>query len=147
MTEKGHGRIEHRRLECTSLLRGYLDWPGIEQVCRIQRRRVVRGRESREVVYAITSLPRTRAGPAALLRLNRAHWGIENRLFGVRDVTLREDACRVRTGSGPQVLAAVRNTVLTLVRHLGFRSTPEALEHFAEHRAQAVHLVRYGRIE
>jgi hypothetical protein len=65
----------------------------------------------------------------------------------VRDVTLREDTCRVRTGSGPQALAALRNRVLTLLRRLGFCSTPEALEHFAEHRASAVRLLRYKRIE
>jgi hypothetical protein len=49
------------------------------------------------------------------------------------------------TERAPQTLAAVQNTVLTLVRRLGFRSTPEALEHFAEYRALAAHLLRYGR--
>lgn len=127
------------------MLRGYLRWPGVEQVCRIERRRITAGKESREVVHAITSLSRRRAGPEALLRLSRGHWGIENRLHCVRDVTLREDACRVRTGSAPQVLAAVRNTALTLLRRLGFTNIVEGLEHFMEHRAHAVRLVRYGR--
>ena len=46
-------------------LAGHLrQWPGVQQVCRIERRRILRGKESREVVYAITSLPRERA-PAA----------------------------------------------------------------------------------
>jgi hypothetical protein len=119
----------------------------VEQVCRIERRRLVGGKESREVVHAITSLPKERAGAADLLRLSRAHWGIENRLHRVRDVTLREDACRVRTGSAPQALAAVRNTALTLLRRLGFTNMVEGLEHFMERRNDAVRLVRYGRIE
>ncbi len=146
-TEQGHGRIEHRRLESTDLLRGYLDWPGVEQVCRIERRRIIAGKESREVVYAITSLSRERAGAEALLRLSRGHWGIENRLHWVRDVTLREDACRVRSRKGAQGLAAVRNTALTLLRRMGFTNIVEGLEHFMEHRAHAVRLLRYGRIK
>jgi len=134
-------------LEVTGALEGYTDWPGLKQVCRITREREVGGHKSVETVYGITSLGRERANAERLLALSRAHWAIENRLFCVRDVTFREDQCRVRQGSGPQVLAAARNTTLTLIRALGFRNVPEAREHFAEHRSQAVSLVRYGRIK
>ena len=146
-TAKGHGRIETRRLETTEALAGYTDWPGLKQVCRITREREVNGAKSVETVYAITSLGRERAGAARLLALNRSHWAIENRLFCVRDVTFREDQCRVRQGSGPQVMAAARNTTLTLIRSLDFRCVPEAREYFAEHRDQTVTLVRYGKIK
>ena len=84
------------------------------------------------MVYAITSLSPARADAARLLALSRAHWDIENRLHWVRDVTLGEDACRVRTGSAPQVLAACRNAVLTLLRRLG-SPIVEGREHFQEH--------------
>ena len=144
--DKGHGRIEWRQLEATAALTGYLTWPGAAQVCRIERRRRIRGEESVEVVHAITSLSPERADAARLLELARAHWGIENRLHWVRDVTLGEDACRVRTGAAPQVLAACRNAVLTLVRRLGLRVV-EGLEHFQEHRRAALNLVRFGRTE
>jgi hypothetical protein len=148
--DKGHGRIEWRQLEATAALTGYLTWPGAAQVCRIERRRRIRGEESVEVVHANTSLSPERADAARLLarllELARAHWGIENRLHWVRDVTLGEDACRVRTGAAPQVLAACRNAVLTLVRRLGLRVV-EGIEHFQEHRRQALDLVRLGRIE
>jgi predicted transposase YbfD/YdcC len=144
--DKGHGRIEWRQLEATPALTGYLTWPGAAQVCRIERRRRIRGEESVEVVHAITSLSPERADAARLLELSRAHWGIENRLHWVRDVTLGEDACRVRTGAAPQVLAACRNAVLTLVRRLGLRVV-EGIEHFQEHRRAALNLVRFGRIE
>ncbi len=117
--DKGHGRIEWRQLEASTALAGYLDWPGAARVCRIERRRRIRGEESAEVVHAITSLAPERADAARLLALSRAHWGIENRLHWVRDVTLGEDACRVRTGSAPQVLAACRNAALGLIRRLG----------------------------
>ena len=145
--DAGHGRVERRKLESTGRLADYLDWPGLKQVCRIRRQRTVRGKTSEETVYAITSLNENEADAAALLGLSRGHWGIENRLHWVRDMTLREDLCRVRSGSAPQVLTALRNTVLTLLRRLGFQNIVEGLENFMDNRAQAVNLVRYGRIE
>jgi hypothetical protein len=116
-------------------------------VCRIERVRKIGARESLEVVHAVTSLPRARATAADLLKLSRDHWGIENRLHCVRDVTFREDQCRVRKGSGPQVFAAIRNAAITLLRHLGFTNVVEGIEHFQDERAQAVTLVRCGTIE
>ena len=144
--DKGHGRIEWRKLEASAGLTDYLDWPGLAQVCRITRSRLVRGKESREVVYTITSLPPETAGAAFLLELSRAHWGIENRLHLVRDVSFAEDACRVRSGAAPQTLAAFRNTVLTLMRRRSGKITEE-IEHFQENRQHALNLVRFGRIE
>lgn len=147
-TEKGHGRIEIRRLEATASLTAYLApaWAGIAQVCRITRQRIIGGKESVEVVYGITSLPRDKADAARLLELARAHWGIENRLHYVRDVTCREDATRTRAENAPQVLAALRNTALTIIRRCGFRPV-EGFEHFAEHREQEIHIVTSGRTE
>jgi hypothetical protein len=43
------------------------------------------------------------------------HWGLENKLHDVRDVTLGEDGSRVRKGNAPQVLAAIRNAVIFLL--------------------------------
>jgi predicted transposase YbfD/YdcC len=98
-------------------------------------------------VHAVTSLSEEQADAATLLALSRAHWGIENRLHCVRDVTFDEDRCRVRTGSGPQVFAAIRNAVITLLRKLGYRNMAAAIEDFQDDRADAVRLIRYGTIE
>jgi hypothetical protein len=68
------------------------------------------------VQYLITSVPRRRAGAATLLGWSRGHWGIENRVHYVRDVTMGEDANRTRSGSGPQVLAALRNLAISQLR-------------------------------
>ncbi len=143
--EKGHGRLEERWLEATERLKGYLDWPGVQQVCRIHRRRVVPGEESWETVYAITSLSRQEADAERLLTLCRGHWGIENRLHCVRDTTLAEDACRVRTVPVAHTLAALGNTALALLRRQAFSNAVEGLEHFAEHRSHTIRLLRYGR--
>ena len=146
--EKGHGRIETRRLAATSMLAGHLEpaWPGLAQVCRLTRERIVRGKASVETVYAITSLTADDAGPERLLQLSRAHWGIENKLHYVRDVTCREDQGRTRVGNAPQVLAALRNTTLTIIRRTGFRPV-EGFEHFAEHRQAAIEAVFGKRTE
>jgi hypothetical protein len=130
--DKGHGRIERRTLEVTTWLAGYLapDWPGCRQVFRLERERRIKGKVTVEVVYGITSLPRERAGARALVGVTRAHWGIENGLHGVRDGTLREDASRVRKGSGPEVMAALRNIVIFLFKRLGHDSAAEATRHY-----------------
>ena len=75
----------------------------------IERHRTVNGQTTVEIAYGVTSLNREQADADRLLHLVREHWGIENRVFYVRDVTLGEDACRVRRGAAPQVLAALRN--------------------------------------
>lgn len=83
---------------------------------RLVRERTVDGTTTREVVHGITSLSPEQANAARLLELSRGHWGIENRLFWVRDMTFGEDACRVRTGSAPRNLAAIRNAGISVLR-------------------------------
>lgn len=146
-TNKRHGRRETRIIEVTSVLDGYTNWPGAKQFAKITRYRTIRGKCSREVEYLITSLTRERAGPEDILRIRRGHWAVENRLFCVRDVSFREDQCRVRTGSGPEALAALRNTAITLLRRLGYGNVAAGLRHFMMNFTDAISLVRYGRIE
>ena len=118
-TEDSHGdRWEHRRLCATDMLKDYLDWPGHAQVIKMESVRLVKGKATRQVRYGITSLG-TQVSAVRLLRLMRGHWGIENRLHYVRDFTMREDGSQVRTKSAPQVLAALRNLVLNILRMSG----------------------------
>jgi hypothetical protein len=141
--EKGHGRIEIRRIRVRTKLPARLDqeWPGLKAICRIERIRELKDRCSREVIYAITSLDPAFVAAADLLQLSRDHWQIENSLFHVRDVTFREDHCRVRSGSAPQALAAIRDAALNLIRKTGQKPRP-AREAFAEHKWKAIRLFR-----
>lgn len=139
--EKAHGRIEVRRLEATTSLNKYLDWPGVGQVFRIERRRRQGAKESVEVVCGITSLSPRLADASRLLALSRGHWRIENRLHWVRDVTLREDECRVRHPVVAQTLACLRNTAIRLLRAAGKNPLVAAIEYFAEHRDAAIEQV------
>jgi hypothetical protein len=98
------------------MLNDYLDWPGVAQVGLLERTVSVGGEVTVEVQPVITSVPRDRADAATLLGWARGHWSVENRLHYVRDVTMGEDANRTRVGSGPQVLAALRNVAVSKLR-------------------------------
>ena len=114
-TNKGHGRLEKRTLRTTSSLTKHPEWAGLKQGFELTRERTVKGVKTVETVRGITSLTAERADARRLLQLTRGHWGIENGLHYRRDVTLGEDASRVRKGVAPQVLAALRNTVIHVV--------------------------------
>jgi len=123
---KGHGRFETRTLvSSTQLDEHYLDFPGAVQCFKLTRTRQRRDRATgqtkseTETVHGVTSLPRERADATRLLALVRSHWGIENKVHYVRDVTMGEDACRVRKRSAPIVLATIRNALLGVTRALG----------------------------
>jgi hypothetical protein len=70
--------------------------------------------------------------PAAdLARFVRGHWGIEERLHWVRDVTYDEDRSQVRTGNGPRVMASLRNLAIAILRLTGHASIAAALRYHA----------------
>jgi predicted transposase YbfD/YdcC len=105
-----------RHLEASTRIVPHLDWPGLAQVCRLERTTWIRGQQLQEVQYAITSLSPQRASATHLLALWRGHWGIENRLHWIRDSHWREDRCRVRTPRGAHNLASFRNVAINLLR-------------------------------
>lgn len=141
-SDKGHGRIEVRRIETLTQIPPWLSWPGVQQVCRITRQRTLKGETSIEIVLAITSLTRLRANAEKLLALTRQHWAIENRLHYVRDVSMGEDACRVRTGHAPQNLSALRNLTIGLIRRrTRHKFMPDAFRRFIADPFAAVALI------
>ena len=84
-----------------------------------------------EVAYAVTSIGQERAGAEQLRKLWRQHWYIENKLHFVRDVTYREDRPAVRSGDIPQVMAALRNAAISLMRVLGASNIAAACRRYA----------------
>lgn len=119
--DKGHGRLESREITVSSELKGYSDWPGLEQVFKLDRHRIdiKSGKEEQEIVYGLTSLSATEASPERLLYLTRAYWGIENGLHQCRDVTFEEDRTRLTRGHAGRVMAAINNLVIGLLRQAG----------------------------
>jgi predicted transposase YbfD/YdcC len=141
--DSGHGRLERRRLTVSQALVGYSDWPGLRQVFRLERHTILKktGAVRGETVYGVSSLAPRRADAQRLLRLTRQHWRIENRSHWVRDVTFDEDRSQVRCGSTPEVMAALRNTAIGLLRTLGATNIAAACRQLAAQPASALALL------
>ena len=122
--DTSHGRRVRRTVKAIEAPR-WVDFPGSAQVAQVRRTRTVKGRKAKtakassrsvEVVYLICSLPMTDAQPETVAAWIRGHWGIENRLHWVRDVVFDEDHHQLRTRNGPEIMAALRNLAISLIR-------------------------------
>ena len=148
--EVGRGRIETRRL-CVSadVPKGYTGFPGVSQLFRIERTVTEKksGRQRQETVYGMTSLSKERASAKRLLGLLRGHWHIENKSHYVRDMTFDEDRSQVRCGNTPQVLAALRNACIGLMRQSGQTNIAAACRHYAAKPEAALELLGITKTE
>ena len=138
---KGHGRIEARRIAARDLLPdAFAAFAGARQAFRVVRERTdpKTGATAAETAYGISSVPADRAGPERLLAWNRGHWQVENGNHYRRDVSMGEDASRVRKGHAPANNATLNNIALAVVFHRGFRYVPEANLHFMMRRREAI---------
>jgi predicted transposase YbfD/YdcC len=146
--ETAHGRREIRTLKVVTIAAG-IAFPYAAQAVQIVRRtRPVNARTGKagrwrtETVYAITDLRPHQASPAELAGWIRGHWQIENALHWVRDVTFAEDLSQVRTGHAPQVMASLRNLVISLHRLAGATNIAKALRHHARDALRPLRLVK-----
>lgn len=135
-----HGRRVTRTTQAVTAPT-WIDFPGARQIIKIRRTRTIKGHKSVEVVYLISSIPMTDAQPAIIANWTQGHWGIENRLHWVRDVTFDEDRSRLHTGTGPAMMAAIRNLVISLHRLAGATNIAKALRHTARHPNRALKLL------
>jgi hypothetical protein len=139
----GHGRLERRELISSEVLAGKEVFPGLVQIYRLERERVgkKRGKREVEVEYGISSLSGEAAGPRALLQLRRGEWKIENQSHYVRDVTYGEDHSQVRNGTVAQVMAALRNVAIGLMRCAGQANIAAATRYYAARPWEALALI------
>ena len=148
-SQTGHGRHEIRTIRVISDIPGAITakLPGTAQMMLIERYRhdlppggapaactagdpgdhdplacaaACGTRLSCETVLAVTALTPAQAGPAFLLARNRGHWAIENSLHYRRDVSLGEDASRLRAGKSPRLFAAIGSTVTSVLNRAGY---------------------------
>lgn len=148
--ESGHSRLETRHLSCSKdLPAGYTGFADVHQVFRVRRRVLKKrtGEMREETVYGLTSLPCAQAGPKQLLSLLRNHWHIENKSHWVRDVVFEEDRSQVRCGNIPQVMAALRNTVIGLLRLNGKHQIAATLRRHAARPEEALELLGIPKTE
>jgi predicted transposase YbfD/YdcC len=114
-TEYNHGRWEHRTYYAIAAPRELIDqgkWVGLKSVGMVYRYREEKGRIHEEVTFYISSLPPKVRRLAGLIR---GHWGIENSLHWVLDVTFSEDQCRIRKGNGPEIASIFRRLALSML--------------------------------
>ena len=115
--DEGHGRLEVRRLYSVSnvdWLTAIDAWPGLRSLVCVERERTEDGKTSVERVHYITSIPAHHV--RRLARIIRGHWSVENALHWSLDVSFDEDACRIRSGDGPENFALLRRIALVLLR-------------------------------
>ena len=119
--DKGHGRIEERRVWTSGELRGFSSFPHLSQVVVIKRiySKLDGTQQLSDVCYAVTSLSEQQANPARLLEPGRGHWTIENKVHYVRDRTFDEDRSQVRKKAAPHAMASLRNLAISLLRLAG----------------------------
>jgi predicted transposase YbfD/YdcC len=146
--ETAHGRREIRTLKVVIIAAG-IEFPHARQAVQLTRRtRPVSARTGRkgrwrtETVYAITDLAPHEARPEELAAWIRGHWQIENGLHWVRDVTFAEDLSQIRTGAGPQVMASLRNLVISLHRLDGATNIAKALRHHGRDARRPLRLLK-----
>ena len=143
-TEKSHGRLQTRCLKASTSLNDYLDWPGIAQVIQYHwtDKNLKTGEETHKVHYGRTSLNPEEASAERLLTGQRGHWSIENKSHWMRGTLLGEDASPVRCGAIPQVMAALRNTALSVFRFTGVTRIVDAMKYYASNPKLAVNMIK-----
>jgi predicted transposase YbfD/YdcC len=124
--DRGHGWQEIRTIQVMPAPKN-IRFPHVKQVFLIERHFLgLTGKHrSSQAVLGVTSLSAAQAGPRQRAELARGEWAIENRDNYVRDVTLGEDRCRIRTGTFPSILAIMRSHAIGALRLLGFTNIAE----------------------
>ncbi len=121
-SERGHGRAESRSIKVMAIADnlGGTAFPHARLAVRLHRRRQPKGKkQTRETVYALTSLDAHQASSVELAAYLRGQWRIENSSHYIRDVTFAEDASTVHCGSAPRAMAALRNLANGVLRVAG----------------------------
>jgi len=116
-----------RTLYVFDRLKGYMDWPSLGCGLVIHKHTTHKhsGEQSEHLQFAITSLGAD-TDPRRLLSLYRNHWSVENKLHWVLDVSMGEDACRVKTGSG--ILSGLRKLAIGILSKIkGRQSIPQTM--------------------
>lgn len=146
--DKGHGRLEARTVKVTALSTG-IAFPHASMAIQVtRRRRPLRGGTWRtETVHAITDLDQNRIRPEEIADILRGHWLVENALHWVRDVTMGEDLSQIRTGTGPAVMATLRNLAISVHRRHGATNIAAATRKISRHPARVLPLLIHAQIK
>ena len=120
ITPPDHGRIETRRIWCSTALNEHLNFPHVGQVFLIERESFYKKtrKVTHEVVFGVTSRSPEQACPERILKVNRGHWTIENRCHYVIDWNFDEDRSRIRIGHGPENITRLRRFACGVIQFI-----------------------------
>ncbi len=121
--DKGHGRIEKRRVSLSPACLNLPDWLEMNTIIRVESQRQTKNKREFSTRYYISDLKET---AFQFYQRIRGYWGVENRVHYVRDMTQGEDKSRIRTTPLPQLLALARNLAINLYRDAGFSNMAQA---------------------
>lgn len=126
--DRGHGRLERRTIQVLPVP-PEVTFPHAVQAFLIERyrSRLDGADQSAAAVLGITSRHTDQITPAELAGVARGHWGIENQLHWVRDVTYQEDHSQVRTGNAPRAMASLRSLAIAALHHAGHTNIAKGL--------------------
>lgn len=115
--DKGHGRIEVRQCRLSTdigwLRERHPEWKNLSSIVAIDSERLIGDTTTQETRYFISS---SQASAAQMLAAVRLHWGIENQLHWVLDMSFGEDQSRIRKDNAPANVAIIRHTALNMIR-------------------------------
>lgn len=115
--DKGHGRLETRECFISTdvewLRERHPKWKSIKSIVQVNETRKIKDKTTNDSRHFISSLEAT---PEEMLRAIRFHWGIENSLHWVLDMSFNEDYSRIRKGNAPQIMAIMRHMALNLLQ-------------------------------
>jgi len=117
--DKGHGRIEVRRCRLSTdigwLRERHPEWKNLTSIVAIDSQRHIDDTTTQETRYFISS---SQAPAAQMLAAVRLHWGIENQLHWVLDMSFGEDQSRIRKDNAPTNVAIIRHAALNMIRQI-----------------------------
>ncbi len=120
---KGHGRIEKRKISISQACLNLRDWLALKTIIKVESERQTKHKTEFSTRYYISDLEAT---AFQFYQRIRGYWGVENRVHYIRDVTQGEDKSRIRTTPLPQLLAIARNLAINLYRDAGFSNMAQA---------------------
>ena len=114
---KDHGRIETREIYSIDVtnMEEFSEWMGLKSITVVVSTREIMGQGTitKETRYYLSSLSADAEKIGAAVR---AHWGIENSLHWILDVTFREDYARNRKGHSAENMATLRRMAINLLK-------------------------------
>ncbi len=115
--DKGHGRLEVRQCTVTEdidwIKERHPQWKALRSVVEVQSQREIKGKVTTEKRYYISSLE---AKADKMSNVVRQHWGVENKLHWVLDISFNDDQSRIRKGNAPRNIAIIKKTALNLMQ-------------------------------